>query len=776
VKLDQATATGHLVPLLRKLNYPEAPILDYFNFLFYADFGVTEFSFSLSQSGTVNLRTLAEMTTRTPCAYEDTQRILAHLTRLFEFATEKYGHRYDLPLFTSVYQLVYGRRLPETVKPRAFRFGLAAEFHRQAGPTLKCYFDLGAAARAGAGLAEVFRLLGLPAGFDTFETLLNGKPLSVCRGIGIDFHADARPNIKLYLSGKAFTVRDLRDLLPRLGLAGHQELLDHFNACIWNGKKKADDCMGDLIGLVFSEALPTGLPLLKIDAFLPARKADDHHAWACIRDLAGRLNVNTAPYAELLPLLAGNRDLQAVQNLHQYVSLDFIPGAGVRLNLYTRPFRLCSEYMKERYTCREKTGEQYRLDAVVTQGLTYLEKAGKTGYSEAVHEMIFPPSFVSAPDDGKVPCEDGKVPCEDGKVPCEDGKVRGDVFQRTIIVATMLTARRSGYHIDSAALSRDIDYIIAQKDQESKGGWKYFPRLSALPPDTDDLAQVILVLLGAGHDGIAGLVDECIDLAIENMRRADGMASTADGMVSTTDGLPSTANGLPSTWVLDLSLQSHRRLAPFIEKYWGDTADTEVIANFMYALHQYNPAQYALFVIGGVELISRQITPRGSWTSTWYSGEYYGTYICARLVAAVDPAHPLLPRIADFLLAAQQDDGGWGPDRSNVNDTAFALLALHALHKLPALHALPALTFDKTSPVVTAGCRFLIDRQREDGSWQGVNFIRMDPFRTRTARGGSQKNELHYRSDVISSCFCLQALCLSRLFASPGRDPLSTCP
>jgi squalene cyclase len=170
----------------------------------------------------------------------------------------------------------------------------------------------------------------------------------------------------------------------------------------------------------------------------------------------------------------------------------------------------------------------------------------------------------------------------------------------------------------------------------------------------------------------------------------------------------------------------------------------------MYALHRYNPTQYALFVKGGVELISRQITTRGSWTSTWYSGEYYGTYICTRLIAAVDPAHPLLPRIAEFLLATQRDDGGWGPDRSNVNDTAFALLTLHALN------------FDKTSRAMTTGRRFLIDRQRVDGSWQGVNFIRMDPFRTQPARAGSRKNELHYRSDVISSCFCLQALCFPR--------------
>ena len=107
--------------------------------------------------------------------------------------------------------------------------------------------------------------------------------------------------------------------------------------------------MGDLIGLVFSEALPTGLPLLKIDAFLPARKPDDHRPGPASGIWPDRLKVNTLPpIRNCFRSLPATRELRAVQNLHQYVSLDFVPGGpggasvpggGVKLNLYTRPFR-----------------------------------------------------------------------------------------------------------------------------------------------------------------------------------------------------------------------------------------------------------------------------------------------------------------------------------------------------------------------------------------------------------------------------------------------------
>ena len=62
----------------------------------------------------------------------------------------------------------------------------------------------------------------------------------------------------------------------------------------------------------------------------------------------------------------------------------------------------------------------------------------------------------------------------------------------------------------------------------------------------------------------------------------------------------------------------------------------------------------------------------------------------------------------DLLLSAQNDDGGWGAikgKRSNTESTAFALMALKSLYGNP---------FDRQ---VTAGLKWLLRYQRDDGSW-----------------------------------------------------------
>ena len=62
----------------------------------------------------------------------------------------------------------------------------------------------------------------------------------------------------------------------------------------------------------------------------------------------------------------------------------------------------------------------------------------------------------------------------------------------------------------------------------------------------------------------------------------------------------------------------------------------------------------------------------------------------------------------DLLLSAQNEDGGWGAikgKRSNTESTAFAVMALKSIHGNP---------FDRQ---VTAGLKWLLRYQRDDGSW-----------------------------------------------------------
>jgi hypothetical protein len=62
----------------------------------------------------------------------------------------------------------------------------------------------------------------------------------------------------------------------------------------------------------------------------------------------------------------------------------------------------------------------------------------------------------------------------------------------------------------------------------------------------------------------------------------------------------------------------------------------------------------------------------------------------------------------DLLLGAQNEDGGWGfvkGKRSNTESTSFALMALKSLNGKP---------FDQQ---LTGGLKWLVQRQRNDGSW-----------------------------------------------------------
>jgi hypothetical protein len=62
----------------------------------------------------------------------------------------------------------------------------------------------------------------------------------------------------------------------------------------------------------------------------------------------------------------------------------------------------------------------------------------------------------------------------------------------------------------------------------------------------------------------------------------------------------------------------------------------------------------------------------------------------------------------DLLLSAQNVDGGWGSvkgRRSNTESTSFAMMALESLHNK---------AFDQQ---ITAGLKWLVRRQRDDGSW-----------------------------------------------------------
>ena len=115
----------------------------------------------------------------------------------------------------------------------------------------------------------------------------------------------------------------------------------------------------------------------------------------------------------------------------------------------------------------------------------------------------------------------------------------------------------------------------------------------------------------------------------------------------------------------------------------------------------------------------------GSWRGVWGVQFIYGTLFGIRglKAAGTAPSDPALRLACQWLLARQREDGGWGEhhsgclkgyyvphDESQVIQTAWALIAL--------------LEADESNwSAISRGVKFLVDCQREDGSWERQDMV-----------------------------------------------------
>lgn len=126
----------------------------------------------------------------------------------------------------------------------------------------------------------------------------------------------------------------------------------------------------------------------------------------------------------------------------------------------------------------------------------------------------------------------------------------------------------------------------------------------------------------------------------------------------------------------------------------------------------------------------------GAFTCPWYSGLVAGTGSVLEAFGRMGLADDTTARrCRQWLLSAQNADGGWGDGQgagSTTEETAWALLGL--LHSGPADH-----------PGVRGGVAWLTEHQRPDGLWEpaliGVYFL-----------------DLKYSCDLLATGYALQAL------------------
>jgi squalene-hopene/tetraprenyl-beta-curcumene cyclase len=336
------------------------------------------------------------------------------------------------------------------------------------------------------------------------------------------------------------------------------------------------------------------------------------------------------------------------------------------------------------------------------RALARVTREWKSAFDEAAHAMPFPRAqgFAAAHEEQ-----------------------RGDVFARAVIADALHGAQRPlGVSLEPL-IARERDYLLERRRTGGIGGWSYFPDLAELPPDADDVAQVMRVLWNAGDR--AAIERHCVpavDALLAYGRHADG--------------------GL-ETWIVpDPPHTREQELqAEWVRTAWGAGPDPDVMANFLHALASFDVSRYSEAIVAGANYVASRQSPDGSWRSTWYHGPYYGTYQCIRLLAAIKPDHPAVARGVAFVLGARGAHGAWGAGpHGDPLSTALALLALHASRSAPP------------QGVVQAGLDVLLTAESAAG-WEAVPFIRMELGRA----GGVVTAILSYGSRTITAAFVLQA-------------------
>lgn len=266
-----------------------------------------------------------------------------------------------------------------------------------------------------------------------------------------------------------------------------------------------------------------------------------------------------------------------------------------------------------------------------------------------------------------------------------------------------------------AAASAGLEWLLPLQECEVKGDWAVnkpdlapggwaFQYANPHYPDLDDTAVIVMAMDRVRKNGtVDGRYDAAIARAktwIEGLQSRDGgwAAFDADNTHFYLNNIPFSDHGAlldpPSP---DLTARCVSMLAQL-----GETPDTSE------ALQR------------GIDCLIRTQEKDGSWFGRWGVNYIYGTWsaLSALNAAGLAPDAPAVRRAAEWLIAIQNEDGGWGEDGtsykldyrgyekapSSASQTAWALLGLMAAGRTE-------------EPAVTRGIAWLMRQRGGDGLW-----------------------------------------------------------
>ena len=241
-----------------------------------------------------------------------------------------------------------------------------------------------------------------------------------------------------------------------------------------------------------------------------------------------------------------------------------------------------------------------------------------------------------------------------------------------------------------------------QRPDVRPGGWA-FQYANAHYPDLDDTAVVVMAMDRARHRAeVAGGYDMPIERGTEwvvglQSRNGGWAAFDADNTYHYLNNIPFADHGaLLDPPTVDVAARCVSMLAQL-----GENSDS--------------PRMKA-----ALAYLAREQLADGSWFGRWGVNYVYGTWsaLCALNAAGLGADNPMVRRAADWLIAIQNADGGWGENcdsykldyhgheaaPSCASQTAWALLGLMAAG-------------ETDHPAVVRGVAWLQAHQAADGAW-----------------------------------------------------------